>query len=316
MNLMALILTLLFLPAHARTPQSTPVIVILKSRALPQYTAAQEQFAKSLASGGITPSYITINLKGNPTEGRRAVQRIAELKPALVLAIGTLAAETAVKNLPRTPIVFSMVLNPVDTGLVPSMESSGANVAGASLDIPVHQQFETLKAIMPGIGRIGVLYNPSETVSVIADATRAARSMGIKLLAVPVTREADLPRALQEIKTYQVDCMWSVSDSTVFGSFKSIQFVINFAQKNRIPFVGLSASFVKFGALLAMTADPALNGQQAAEIALRVLGGEQPSTIPVATPGTACLYVNHRVARLIGVTIPSEVLTAAREVYQ
>lgn len=316
MNLMALILTLLFLPAHARPPQPAPVIVILKSRALPQYTAAQEQFTKSLASSGITPAYTTIDLKGNPTEARRAVQQIAEIKPALVLAIGTLAAETVVKNLPRTPIVFCMVLNPVDTGLVPSMESSGANVAGAALDIPVHQQFEMLKAIMPGIARIGVLYNPSETVAVIADATRAARSMGIKLLAVPITQESDLPRALQEIKTYQVDCMWSVSDSTVFGSFKSIQFVINFAQNNRIPFVGLSSTFVKFGALLAMTADPALNGQQAAEIALRVLGGEQPSAIPVATPGTACLYVNHRVARHIGVTIPSKVLTAAREVYQ
>ena len=109
--------------------------------------------------------------------------------------------------------------------------------------------------------------------------------------------------------------MWSVSDSTVFGSYKSIQFVITFAQKNRIPFVGLSASFVKFGALLAMTADPAINGRQAGEIALRVLGGEQPSSIPVATPDTACLYLNRRVARNIGLSIPEKVLTAAKEVY-
>jgi putative ABC transport system substrate-binding protein len=315
-KLVLVAVSLLLLPVGARSTVASPVIIVMKSRALPQYTSALESFKKTLSAHGISASYFYYDLEGSKEEGVRIIDSIRRLKPALILSIGTLATETAKEQITTTPIVFNMVLNPVDTNLVRSMVSSGNNLTGAALDIPVRSQFQSLQTILPRIKKMGVIYNPQETVAIIAEASKTAREMGIELIAVPVTRSNDIPRALEEIKAFKVDCLWAVSDSTVFNSLKSVQFIIMFSIHNRLPFIGLSSSFVKFGALLALTADSESNGTQSGEIALHILKGEKPASIPIGTSQKISLSINTRVAAQIGIVFPPETVAMAKEVYK
>lgn len=281
-----------------------PLIVVVKSRTLTPYTAALNGFKSAVATRGINPVYISYDLKGNRMEGQRLASTIATLHPALILAIGTIATETIKQNITDRPVLFCMVLNPVANGLVPSLQGSRRNVAGAALDIPVADQFRILKSVLPSCRSIGVIYDPSQTKAIIDEASLAARTLNIRLAAMPVSSVTAVPGALATLRQQGVDCLWAVSDSTVFSSFRSVQLVIDFSIRNRLPFIGISAPFVKAGAVMAITADPALNGRQAGDIAVRILSGEQPGAMPVAVAGNARLTMNAAVARRIGVRVP------------
>ena len=80
------------------------------------------------------------------------------------------------------------------------------------------------------------------------------------------------------------------------------------------PFMGLSPSFVKAGAILALSCDYSDIGKQAAEIAGRILNGENPGDIDVTVPRKFSLHINLRIANQIGMHIPDSVVRLADEV--
>jgi len=80
--------------------------------------------------------------------------------------------------------------------------------------------------------------------------------------------------------------------------------------------MGPFTSFVKAGALFTLTWNDKDIGRQAGELALKVLGGEHPSQIPVTTPRMIYLILNLRTAEQINVEIPPHIVSVAKEVYQ
>lgn len=292
-----------------------PAIAIIKSREIPPYNVAIEGFNKALKDKGVAVAVTVYDMEGNKDTGIKKVKEAIDTKPALILTVGTLATESTKENTRDIPVIFCMVLNPVADGLVKTMEASGNNLTGASMDIPSKKQFEILKTVMPNMKSIGVLFNPQETGALIEEAAASANAVGLKFVKKSVNTESDVPRALEEIGK-DVDCLWSVSDSVVFNSFKSIQFTILFTLRNKIPFIGLSSAFVKSGALVAISCDIEDNGYQAGELAARVLSGEKPGAITVATPRKTYLSLNTRIADQIGVKLPQDVVSAAKEIFK
>lgn len=257
-------------------------------------------------------SISTYNLGGQIEAGVKISREIQRSKPDLVLAVGTMATLAAKKGLRDIPIVFCMVLNPVSSGLVESMSSPGGNITGASLDIPIETQFEYIKSVVPNLRSVGVLYNPNETGAVVQKADKVARNMNLTFIAKPVYSERDVPGALKSLMG-DVDAIWSVADGTVFGS-QSTQYILLNTLKAGIPFMGLSHSFVKAGALMALSCDFADIGKQAAEIASRILKGENPGKIPVTVPRRVYLSLNLRTAGYISLRIPDQTIKSANEV--
>jgi putative ABC transport system substrate-binding protein len=112
----------------------------------------------------------------------------------------------------------------------------------------------------------------------------------------------------------KVDVLWSVADSTVFTP-QGLRHILLSTLRNRIPFVGLSPAFVKAGALLALSCDYQDVGSQSGEMAIRILEGESPDTIPTAVPRQVSLSVNMNTARQIKVAIADEVRDAAANLF-
>lgn len=238
------------------------------------------------------------------------MQALKAQRPALIVTVGSAATSLVQAHVQDIPVVFCMVLNPVASGFVQSRQASGNNLTVASLDIPARLQFETLKALLPHVKKVGVLYNPRETAAIVEPAMQAAAALGLGLIAMPVTAAEQIPTTMSELER-QIDALWSVADSTVFESDRSVEFLLRRTLQSRIPFMGLSPAFVKAGALIALSADYRDVGRQCGEEAAQVLAGRAPASLPITTPRKVTPYVNLNVARAIGVEIPTSSMVEA-----
>jgi putative ABC transport system substrate-binding protein len=289
-------------------------IAIVKSWDLPEYNTALEGFSEVMSKQGVTCETVIYKLKGqlDPVED---IEKIRAFKPDLILTVGSRATSVILKNFQDTPVVFSMVLYPVASEFVSSIDKPGDNVTGAAVDVPIERQLRTLSKIVPNLKRVGVLYSPEETLPVIEEAKRIAKSMNIQLVAEQVNSESDVPRALKKLQEQGVDALWSVADGKVFTS-PSTKYIIEQTVRSGLPFMGPYNGFVRAGALVALTADYRDNGRQAAEIAIRILNGVKPANIPVVTPRNVQMAINLRVANSIGLKINPSIVNDASQVFE
>lgn len=306
--------TALALAAFLLSPEAVSakdLILAVKSLEAEPYELAFQGFRETLRRKGYDVDMREYALKEGSRGKDRILSEIRDRRPSLIVTLGSTATALIHGQVKDRPVVFCMVLNPVASGFVWSMESSGNNLTGASLDIPARLQFETLKAVLPSIRRVGVLYNPQETGEVVGSAARAAQEVGLELIGIPIDSGEKLQEALNDLGKRKIDVLWSVADSTVFSSDRSIEFLLRQTLEYRIPFMGLSPAFVKAGALLALSVDYKDVGLQCGELAVQVLAGQPPPSLPITVPRKVTLYLNLNVAKAIGVRIPPRTMEGA-----
>lgn len=284
----------MFLPGAAVAAEID--VVVLQSGTAHPYEIARGSLVQALPKS-VRVEQLSLNLD----EPQRDLQRVRALAPRMLVAVGSEATTWALARTQETPIVFMMVLHPVQSGFVRSFHRPGGRVTGAALDIPPEVSLRTLGEVL-GVRRVGVLYNPAETGTAVEAAQKAGRRTGIELVAVPVTGPGQLNAALEKLKG-TVEALWSVPDRTVFGR-GAVEMVLLHTLRERIPFMGLSEQYVRAGALLALSVSYAENGRQAAERVQRILAGEQPAAIPVARPESVELVFNPQVARRLKQPVP------------
>ncbi len=290
-------------------------IAIVKSWGLSEYNTALEGFHEVMAEHKFDCSITSHDLKGEIDNSLGITAEIQAFKPDLILAIGSRATNMVSKSFKDTPVVFAMVLYPVASGFVPSMDKPGRNLTGAAMDVPVERQLRALARIVPDMKRVGVLYSPEETQPVIEEARDVAKSLNLELLAEPVSSEGDVPDALSKLDKQKMDALWSVADGKVFTR-PSTRYIIKYVVRRGIPFMGPHSGFAKAGALVALTADYRDNGRQAAEISIRILKGASPQTIPVATPQMVEMALNLQVANHIRLRIPRNIIEESSQVFE
>jgi putative ABC transport system substrate-binding protein len=251
-----------------------------------------------------------------PAQSDSIEQKIAELSrlnPKLILTIGSYATQIVSNRIKDKPIIFSSVLNPEVSGFVKSLTTPGGNITGASLDIPPDIQFKYFKRVIKGLKKVGVLYT-NETENMIPPATALAKAAGLELIAIKITGEKEIPAALEKLNR-SVDGFWSVADANLFSP-SSTRFILLNTLRNGKPFMGFSKNMVESGALFALDYDYKDIGRQAGRIALEVLAGRHPSTIPVAVPGIIWFHYNEKTAKHISIVIPDDLAAVAKEVYR
>lgn len=280
-------------------------IAVVISASIDPYKESLEGFYEELNSLGV--NYETREyLVGNNIE---IANEITNYKPAIIHSIGSKATRLIKKDFHSTPVIFSMVLNPVASGFVESMATPGRNISGASMDIPFGQQFKYMKRILPKTKTIGVIYSEAETGSVVAEAERIASQLGFKLLKAEVQSPADLVGALNRLAG-NVDFLWSVADGNVFTRETTREILLTTLREG-IPFMGLSPSFVRAGALAALESSPHDMGREAAKLVKQVIEGKNPAEIPVTMANKVTLYLNSNTIKLIDVNIPEDVYKSA-----
>jgi putative ABC transport system substrate-binding protein len=225
---------------------------------------------------------------------------------ALIVTFGPLATDTVAREIADIPLVAGLVLSP-------GLYGKSGNVTGVGLELPVEQQFDWLRRIVPNARTVGVLYNPAENRNRIEAAQVAAKKRGLTLDAQEVRSPLDVPAALDALSK-RADVLWSVPDTTALSP-QLAKHLLLFSFRNGIPFIGLSSAWVKAGALYSLDADYREVGAQCAEIAMKVLNGASPGSVQPVPPRTVVYSLNLTTARQMKISLPTEIVRGARNSY-
>lgn len=249
------------------------------------------------------------NAQGERTLAKEIAQKFVADGKDVIVAIATNTAQAAAQETTEIPVVFSAVTDPVSAGLVKSIEQPGGNVTGTSDLVPVKDQL----ALFPKLGkqykRIGIVYNTGEPNSVflVEESKQAAQELGLEIVEAPATSPTEVKQAAQSL-TNRVDAMYIITDNTVA---QAVQSVIAVANEHKLPTVASVESYVDQGALITTGLDYRLLGRQTGKIVAEILNGKSPAEIPVQYASDRRLLVNTETARLLGITLPDDIMAEA-----
>lgn len=232
----------------------------------------------------------------------------------VLLAVGTDMARAIADRERRRPVLFTAVTAPDTEKIVASLDRPGANVTGTSDMNPVSEQLALIREMQPSAKRIGILYNPGETnsVALVEKARAAAPALGFSLVEATATNTAGV-RAAASSLAGKVDAAYMPTDNTMAAAISTI---IEVCRSARIPFYSSESESVKAGgSVAALAIDYRLLGLQTGEMALKILTGASPATMPVATSRTA-LYVNETTAQALRIALPAAVRSRAVSVFK
>jgi putative ABC transport system substrate-binding protein len=239
------------------------------------------------------------------------------LKPDLIVASSTQAAQAAQRATQQIPVVFIAVSDPVTSGIVTSLARPGANITGVSNFLPATtaKLFELLKTVVPNAARIGVLYNPTNDGKLIEmrELEVAAQQMGVSERPLPVSTSDDFERAFQEALDLRVDSLVTLVEGVTLINRSRI---VEFAARNRLAAIYQIREFVVAGGLMSYGLNYCQHFRRAANYVDKLLKGARPADLPVELPTTFELIVNVKAAKAIGLTIPESFLLRADEVIE
>lgn len=225
-------------------------------------------------------------------------------KPDLIFAVGTRALESALENKTDIPVVFSMVLNP---GTI-----AEPNVCGVSLDISAEVKLKQFKTIFPEKKNIGLIYSPQSEL-IYENIVKTCKNLGFNLVSKKISSKTEFSEVLESISS-KIDCFLMTPDTDIYYP-KLVEYLLRESLKNNFSVIGLSSTYVKAGALVAFDCDYKDIGNQAGELALKILEDEKPTNIRCVGPRKTKLSLNLMTAKLLGMKIPPEILTQANEVF-
>lgn len=284
----------------------------------PALDAARQGFIDRLTELGYTPGedivYDIQSAQGDMATAQTIAYKFAADQVDLILAIATPTAQATAHVIKDTPILITAVTDPVAAGLVESIERPGTNVTGTSDLTPVALQLTLLKELAPSAQRVGVVYNAGEVNSVVQVqlAREAATALGLQIVEATVSNSSEVLQATQALQG-RVDALYVPTDNTVVSAIDSVVMV---AERLKLPLIAGEDQSVQAGALATIGIDYYQLGRQTADIAQRVLQGENPAEIPVQYLEDMNIVLNLGAAQRMGVTITDEMLARAARVIE
>jgi putative ABC transport system substrate-binding protein len=311
-------------PLEAGAQQrAMPVIGFLSSRSPGESTTVVAAFRRGLAETGFVEGQ-NIAVAFRWAEGRYAeLPKLAEelvgLKVAVVLAAGSTPSARAAKAASSTiPIVFSGVPDPVELGLVASLNRPGGNVTGMSTLTSElgGKSVEVLKEMLPKAARFAYLVNPSSPSAEDPEtngARMAARALGVELEIVQATNERELNDVFPSVKALRAHGL-IVSPDPFFDSRRDR--LVALSAQHALPAKYGWREYVLAGGLMSYGTDLLENYRRAGVYVGRILKGEKPADLPVIQPEKFELVINLKTAKALGLEVPPRLVERADEVIE
>jgi len=252
-------------------------------------------------------------------EGRLdvAARLAAELvgrKVDVIVTSGSAVVAAVKQATAEIPIVFAAAGDPVGAGLVASLSRPGGNVTGLSIQQTDLAAKRLLRAVIPGLARMGVLANvggPSVLLD-LRELEGAARALKVELIPMQIRRGEDIAPAFDALKG-RAEAVYVANDPLVDTHRQQIQAL---ALAARLPAVYGSREHVESGGLMSYGASFSDLFRRAAEVVDKILRGAKPADLPVEQPTKFELVVNLRTARALGLSIPQSLLLRADHVIE
>lgn len=221
-----------------------------------------------------------------------------------LFAIATPAVQTLANNTKELPIYFSSVTDPVDAGLVKSLEKPETNVTGTINAGPLEEQIELMLSIRPETETVGLLYDSGE-LNAVSEVKRAKKILDDRNLAyeeITVTSTNDITQALDSLLN-KVDTLFIVNDNTVASA---MGYIGDMAAEKDIPVIGASKDMILVNGLATYGLDYYDLGKQTAQMLIRQIEeGTVIEETPVETANELELVVNEEMAKRLNIDLSS-----------
>lgn len=312
-------------PVMARAQQSGPMrrigVLIAIAESDPETQVRHAAFRQGLERlGWVEGRNIRIDSRfaaGKADQFHVLARELIALRPDVILAHTTPVAAALRQETSTIPIVFTVVSDPIGSGLIASLARPGGNITGLQLyeEGITGKWLGMLKEILPGLTRAALVANPKTTpYNYFLRTTRtAAISLGIELVPTPVENQADIERAIESFARIPNGGFILPPDTTT-TIYRDL--IVTLVARHRLPAVYGLRIFSDAGGLMSYGVNIADLFRQAAAHVDRVLRGEKPAEIPVQVPTKYETVVNLRTAKALGLTVPPGLLVAADEVIE
>jgi putative ABC transport system substrate-binding protein len=316
----AALLTGLAWTGESRAQAKTPHVGILSfGGTTDEIREWVKSFRRALADQGwIEGQNIAFEYRGAQSVPSQPIDLAAELvrlKVDVIFADGAPFVRAAHAATRTIPIVASdFTTDPVAEGYVESYGRPGGNITGVFLDAPefAGKWFQLLKAIVPGLSRVAVLWDPSPGAAHLQAVQKFARSFRVQLQVVEVRKPDDLDKAFSAFRGKPQGLIILPSPMNYAQSER----LAKLALKHGVPATSMARPFAEAGGTLAYGPEQSSVYERCGVLVAKILGGAKPAELPVERPTKVQLVVNLKTAKALGLTVPESVLYRADEVIQ
>jgi putative ABC transport system substrate-binding protein len=309
-------------PLVAQAQQSTvPVIGFLNSASPALFAHLVRAFHLGLSETGYAEGRnVAIDYRWAENQYNRLSVLVGDLvrrQVAVIVAFPNVSALAAKSATTTIPIVFVTGSDPVEIGLVASLNRPGGNITGVtSLNVEVGQKrLELLHELVPTTTVIAALVNPTnsnaETLS--RDLQAATRALGLQLHVLPASTAGDFDTVFASVVRLRAGAL--VIGADAFFTSRS-ELLAALTLRHAVPTIYQTREFALAGGLMSYGGSFTDNFRQVGVYTGRILKGEKPADLPVQQATKVDLIINLKTAKALGLDVPPTLLARADEVIE
>lgn len=310
-------------PFMARAAQSVPVIGYVGSASADAWASRLEAFRAGLHEAGFDEGRnVAIEFRWADSKLDRLPELVDDLvrrKVSVLVTPGSAPAALAAKRATATiPIVFETGADPIEAGLVTSLNRPGGNVTGvAALTFETGpKRLAILHEALPSAELIAVLVNQRAGIVVgrqVKDLEAMAPQLGLQLLVLDASDDAALTTAFETMREKKAGGLVIVADPFANSRIKQIA---DLALSHAMPSIFVNPQYAVLGGLMSYGGNIIETHRIAGLYVARILKGEKPGDLPVIQGTKVELNVNLKTAKALGLTLPPSLLGRADAVIE
>jgi putative ABC transport system substrate-binding protein len=246
------------------------------------------------------------------------VAELLALKVDVIILQGTPAAMAARNATREVPILIIAVSDPVGSSLAASLARPGGNITGLTNGVASElysKRLDLLHQILPGMRRVGFLYNPDNAANVqgLRQIEIDCARLGFRSVGAPVRKVEEIEGAFKTLLRDKVQGL-IVTPSTSNFSWRGS--IIQHAAEHRLPAIYGGGGFAESGGLISYSANTSDMYRRVASYADKIFKGTKPGDIPIEQPIKFETIINLRTAKALGIKIPDIVMLRADKVIE
>jgi putative ABC transport system substrate-binding protein len=309
-------------PLRAHAQQPMPMIGYLSPGSPESDTFRLTGFRQGLTEAGyVEGENLAIEYRWAEDQHNRMSALASELvrrQVTVIAAAGivpTFAAKAATSTI---PIVFLAGVDPVESGLVGSLNRPGGNMTGvAILTVELEaKRLQLLHELVPAAAAIAFLANPTNPAATERETRyleNAARSLGLQLHILPASTASEIDAAFGTLAELRAGAL-VVSTDPLFTNHRAQ--IIALTARHAVPAIYDYIEYPVAGGLMSYGPDLADSYRQVGVLTGKVLKGAKPADLPVQQVVRVELVINLTTAKTLGLTIPQALLGRADEVIE
>ena len=244
--------------------------------------------------------------------------KLIALKVDLIIIQGTPAAVAARNATRDIPILITTVSDPIGSGLAATLSHPGGNVTGLTNGIASElytKRLDLLRQILPGLGRVGFLYNPDNSGDppALKQFESDCRKLQIKSIPAAVRKKEEIATAFEILKRDKAEALL-VSTAGTNNAWRTS--IIEWAARHRLPAAYGNTEIAESGGLISYSANSLDLYKRAAAYADKIFKGAKPRDLPIEQPIKFETTINLKTAKALGIKIPDVVMLRADKVIE